>query len=169
MNNFLIYLKAMQLFTSTLANSCYENFFFLGQFFWWSSFSERLHVAALLIKDSIANSLLWILINYSEHFLVNVFVLFKAYQGISYGDGIKIVFIRRFFGPYFRAFGLNTEIYSVNLHIYSKCWKMWARKTPNPDVFHVVDTSLLHFDRCLVQTSTNRKCVAYKTNKKRSL
>ena len=33
-----------------------------------------------------------------------------------------------FFGPYFPAFGLNTEVYSVNLRIQSKCEKIRTRK-----------------------------------------
>ena len=33
-----------------------------------------------------------------------------------------------FSGPYFCAFGLNTERYSVSLRIQSKCGKMWTRK-----------------------------------------
>ena len=30
-------------------------------------------------------------------------------------------------GPYFAVFGLNTEIYSVNLLIQSECRKIWSR------------------------------------------
>ena len=41
-------------------------------------------------------------------------------------------------GPYFNAFGLNTERYSVPLRILSKCGKVRTRKTPNTDTFHVV-------------------------------
>ena len=37
---------------------------------------------------------------------------------------------------YFPAFGLNTEIYSVNLHIQSECGKIRTRKTPNTVPFH---------------------------------
>ena len=33
-----------------------------------------------------------------------------------------------FSGPYFPAFDLNTEIYSVNLRIQSECGKIWTRK-----------------------------------------
>ena len=32
-------------------------------------------------------------------------------------------------GPYFPVFGLNTEVYSVNLHIQSEYRKIWTRKT----------------------------------------
>ena len=32
-----------------------------------------------------------------------------------------------FFGPYFPVFGLNTEIYSVNVRIQSKCRKIQTR------------------------------------------
>ena len=40
--------------------------------------------------------------------------------------------------PYFPAFGLNTEIYRVNLPIQSKCGKIQTRKSPNTDTIHAV-------------------------------
>ena len=46
--------------------------------------------------------------------------------------------IRSFSGPYFPAFGLNTEIYRVNLYIQSECGKIRTRKTPNIDTFYEV-------------------------------
>ena len=52
---------------------------------------------------------------------------------------------RKVFGKYseiswfaFPTFGLNTEIYSVNLHILSECWKKRTRKTSNSDTFYAV-------------------------------
>ena len=39
---------------------------------------------------------------------------------------------------YFLAFGLNTEIYEVNFHIQSECWKIPTRKTPNTNTFDAV-------------------------------
>ena len=47
----------------------------------------------------------------------------------------KSVLILSFSGLYFPAFGLNTEIYSVNLRIQSECRKIRTRKTPNTDTF----------------------------------
>ena len=44
---------------------------------------------------------------------------------------VKIVGIRSFSGPYFPAFGLNTERYSLSLRIQSKCGKIRTTKTPN--------------------------------------
>ena len=44
-----------------------------------------------------------------------------------------------FSGPYFSAFGLNMEIYKVNLRIQSECGKIRTRKTPNRDPFHAVN------------------------------
>ena len=44
---------------------------------------------------------------------------------------MKSVLIRIFCSPYFPAFGLNTERYSVSLRIRSECGKMRTRKTPN--------------------------------------
>ena len=41
---------------------------------------------------------------------------------------VKTVQIRSFSGPYFPAFGLNTEIHSVNLRTQSECGKIRTRK-----------------------------------------
>ena len=53
---------------------------------------------------------------------------------------VKIVQERSFCGPYFPAFGLNTEIYGVNIRIQSKYWKIRTRKTPYLDTFYTVIT-----------------------------
>ena len=50
---------------------------------------------------------------------------------------VKSVRIWSFPGPYFPAFGLNTERY-VSLHIQSEWGKIWIRKTPNADTFYAV-------------------------------
>ena len=46
---------------------------------------------------------------------------------------VKSVRILSYSGPYFPAFGLNTEKYSVSLHIQSECGKVLRRVTPNTD------------------------------------
>ena len=46
--------------------------------------------------------------------------------------------MQSFSDPYFPAFVLNTERYSASLRIQFKCGKIWTRKTPNTDNFHVV-------------------------------
>ena len=51
---------------------------------------------------------------------------------------VKSVYIRSFCGPYFPAFRLNMETYSVNLRIQCECGKIWSRKTPNKDLFYAV-------------------------------
>ena len=51
---------------------------------------------------------------------------------------MKSVRIRSFSGPYFPAFGLNKEKYSVSLPIQSKCAEIRTRKTPNSEHFHAV-------------------------------
>ena len=51
---------------------------------------------------------------------------------------VKGVRTRSFSVPYFLAFGLNTEIYSVNLCIQSECGKIWTRKTPHMNIFYTV-------------------------------
>ena len=51
---------------------------------------------------------------------------------------VKSVRIWSYSGLYFLAFGLNTQRYSVSLHIQSECRKMWTRITPNTNTFHAV-------------------------------
>ena len=51
---------------------------------------------------------------------------------------VKNVRIRSNSGPYFPAFGLNTERYSVSLRIQSECGKIRTRITPNRDTFYGV-------------------------------
>ena len=43
-----------------------------------------------------------------------------------------------FSGPYFPAFGLNSERYSVSPRTQSECLKIQTRKTPNTDTFHAL-------------------------------
>ena len=54
-----------------------------------------------------------------------------------------------FSGLYFPAFGMNKEIYKVNLRIQSECGKMHTRKTPNTDNFHAVQHWTKHGSRKL--------------------
>ena len=51
---------------------------------------------------------------------------------------VKSAHIRSYPGPYFPAFGLNTERYGVSLRIQSECEKIRTRITPNTDTFHAV-------------------------------
>ena len=51
---------------------------------------------------------------------------------------MKSVRIRSYSGPYFPAFGLNTEKYSVYLPIQSECGKIQTKKTPNTDTFSAI-------------------------------
>ena len=51
---------------------------------------------------------------------------------------VKSVRIQSYSDPYFPAFGLNTESYSVSLHIQFECGKTRTRITPNTDTFYAV-------------------------------
>ena len=55
----------------------------------------------------------------------------------------KSVRIRSYSGPYFSAFGLNTEIYSISLRIQSECGRMRTRITPDTDTFYAVMVDFL--------------------------
>ena len=46
--------------------------------------------------------------------------------------------IWKFSGPYFPAFGLNTEGYFISPRIQSERGKIQTRKTPNTDTFYAV-------------------------------
>ena len=59
--------------------------------------------------------------------------------GLKNNHCVKNVRIRSYSGPYFPAFRLNTERYSVSLHIQSKCGKIRTRITPNTDTFYAVN------------------------------
>ena len=73
----------------------------------------------------------------------------------SSSNCMKSVRIRSYFGPYFPAFVLNTERYSVSLCIQSKCGKIQTRIAPNTDTFYAVSNydifrnALLKFTRLL--------------------
>ena len=56
---------------------------------------------------------------------------------------VKSVRIRRFSGPYFPAFGLNTKRYGVSLRIQLKCGKIRTRRTLNTNTFHAVSKTEL--------------------------
>ena len=83
---------------------------------------------------------------FSQNFEENIFSqkqLKKVFRGffldtlrkICQNTTVKSVRIRSFSGPYFPALGLNTEGYSVSLHIQVKCAKIRTKKTPNMDTF----------------------------------
>ena len=64
---------------------------------------------------------------------------------------VKSVRSRSFPGPYFPAFGLNTQRYGVSPRIQSKCRKIRTRKTPNADTFHAVTwLSFFHMPKLLL-------------------
>ena len=51
---------------------------------------------------------------------------------------VKSFRIRSYSGPYFPAFGLNTERYFVSLRIHSEWAKIRTRITPNTDTFYAM-------------------------------
>ena len=51
---------------------------------------------------------------------------------------VKSVRIRSYSGPYFPAFSVNTDRYSVSLRIQSECGKMRTRITPNTNTFYAM-------------------------------
>ena len=55
---------------------------------------------------------------------------------------IKSVRIRSFSGPYFRAFGLNTEIYFVDLRFQTECGNI-RPETSNTDTFHALFSPII--------------------------
>ena len=56
---------------------------------------------------------------------------------------MKSVCIWSFSGPYFPAFGLNTERYREFLRIQSKCGKIRTIKTPNTNIFYAARVKII--------------------------
>ena len=54
---------------------------------------------------------------------------------------MKSVRIGSYSGPYFPAFGLNTERYSIYLRIQSEYGRIRTRLAPNTDPFYAVEVS----------------------------
>ena len=69
---------------------------------------------------------------FKEQHSVTASVFLEGLQGnhfyIGYPHCVKSVQIRSFSGPYFPAFGLNTERYNVSVCIQSECGKIQTRK-----------------------------------------
>ena len=66
-----------------------------------------------------------------------------AIKFICHKHCVKSVCIRSYSGPYFPAYGPNTERYGVSLRIHSECGKIWTRITPNTDTFQVYSEKFL--------------------------
>ena len=77
---------------------------------------------------------------------------------------MKNVRIWSFSCPFFQALGLNTERYSVSLHIQSECGKVQTRKSPNANTFHTVCfcMMLLTSRHCLFFSSSQFKQTNWK-------
>ena len=72
------------------------------------------------------------------HTLSNKYFSLKLFE--QFGNTCqKSVRIRRYSGPHFPAFELNTERYSVSLRIQFESGKIQPRITPNRDTFYAVN------------------------------
>ena len=76
--------------------------------------------------------------------------------------------IRSYYGPYFSAFGLNTERYSVCPGIQSKCGKIRTRITLNTDFFYAVTTPSIETHLAMVRGLPAKKFLLKCVNKKSS-
>ena len=75
-------------------------------------------------------------------YLAFIWLNIQLWQLLSYcAGGFKVDNGYSFWsysGPYFPAFGLNTERYGVSFCNQLECGKINTRITPNPGTFHVV-------------------------------
>ena len=73
---------------------------------------------------------------------------------------VKSVVIWSFSGPYFPAFGLNTESCEVSLLcIQSKCGKMRTRKSPNTDTSHAVHLKHINTNKKTYKAPHNKTSI----------
>ena len=77
-----------------------------------------------------------------ETFHENVIFIPATCNWVCASHCAKRVRLSIFFGPYFPAFRMNTEIYSVNCRIQSECRKIRIRKTLNTETFSQFQFSL---------------------------
>ena len=70
-----------------------------------------------------------------QHVLSSMLADIENCINIADDHCVKSVRIQSYSGPHFPALGLNTERYSVSLHIQCKCRKIRTRITPNIDIF----------------------------------
>ena len=77
---------------------------------------------------------------------------------------VKSARIRSYSGPYFPAFGMNTERYSVFLRIQFECGKTRTRITPNTDTFYAVIQSESSSRIFYFPANTTFKCLDYSEN-----
>ena len=68
---------------------------------------------------------------------INKFFLGRPIPNVS-NTACLLHCVKRYSGPHFSAFELNTERYGVSVRIQSECGKMRTRITPNTDTFYAV-------------------------------
>ena len=85
----------------------------------------------------------------SSIFVSNSFCFFIT--SFTHTHCMKSVPIRSYSGPYFPAFRLNTEIYSVSLRIQCKCEKIRTRITPNIDTSYTETKTDIDTKRVIAQ------------------
>ena len=105
----------------------------------------RLFQIEMIVKVcNFTKKVFWSLGNFLSKMELLAKIFGKSFRG---SHCVKSVRIQSYSGPYFPAFGLNTERYSerysVSLRIQSECEKIQARITPNTDTFYAV-THILH-------------------------
>ena len=71
-------------------------------------------------NDCIETELQWV--------STNISILLSQNNIIIFVSGLSNLPIKFFLSRIFPAFGLNTEIYGVNLRIQSECGEIWTRK-----------------------------------------
>ena len=63
----------------------------------------------------------------------------RQMEKVSEDHCVKSVRFRSYSGPYFPAFGLNTERYRESIHIQFECRKIRTKITPSTETFYAVD------------------------------
>lgn len=91
----------------------------------------------------LANTFFSIMVKLLRCFLIIIFILHGSILKKKSGLPEKCPYLG-FSIPYFLAFVLTTEIYSVNPPSQSKCGKIPTKKIPSTDTFYAVQFLKLH-------------------------
>ena len=86
----------------------------------------------------------------------------QSFMRMNIPHCVKSVHILNFSSLCFPGFGLNTEIYSVNIRIQYKCYKVWTRKMLNTDTIYSMTNQIgfAHLTHNLLSLSLFLLCLS---------
>ena len=142
--------------TANLSQNCKPHYKTVGPGSYGKHLIDKFHINEWTLSKSeiFSQKVQILLLSHGFFFLILLscycfqIILTLFHEMLNHRHCIQNARMPNFSGPYFSAFGLNTERYGVFLHIQSKCGKIRTRKTPNTDTFHTVTPTTIFSQSC---------------------